>query len=407
MLARHELDILNSMRLFVIVGLLWLSVVAFAQDVTTPPPAVAFADWKEEDVTDDFTEYSMKFESAFVSPYPQNNEVPVRIFIPAGAKGPVPMVVVLHYWGATDLRPERSLATELCRRGLGAAVMTLPYHLERTPTGRRSGEMAIQATVAGLKDMSIQCVWDVRRLIDFLVTKPEVDVTRIGITGTSLGALVTALAYAIDDRIAAATFVLGGVDFAQIMWNSSRVVLQRDALRRQGYTESKIRAELKDVEPLTYLPKRQLGPSLVIGAKFDTVMPNGSTYELIKALPNPQVLWLDTGHYGGIFVQRRLMREVAAFFGSTFNHETYAIPKKLYAPTLRIGLKADTPNGPDVALGLDLFQFDSKGESFATLLITARGPSIFAGRHITPVLAGGLFLSPRNVGVGIFWSTVL
>jgi hypothetical protein len=395
------------MRFLAVLGLLCFWISSFGQAVTVPPPPIAFADWKAEEVTDDFTEYSLKFPSAMVTAYPENNEVPTRIFIPEGKKGPFPTVVVLHYWGATDLRPERELATELCRRGIAAAVMTLPYHLERTPAGQRSGAMAIQGSIQGLKDMSTQCVLDVRRLIDFLDTREEIDPVKIGITGTSLGALVTALSYALDTRISSATFVLGGVDFAQIMWNSSRVVLQRDALRRQGYTEGRLRNELVDVEPLTYLGKRTLGPSLVVGAKFDTVVPNGATDELIAVLPNPKVLWLDTGHYGGIFVQRRLMREVAAFFDSVFHEKPYTAPRKLYAPTVRVGLKADTPNGFDVALGLDLFQFDSKGETFVTLLVTPRGPDIFAGRKITPVLAAGVFFNTRNIGVGIFWSTVL
>ena len=42
------------------------------------------------------------------------------------------------------------------------------------------------------------------------------------------------------DRIASraqlGSHLLGGVDLAQILWNSSRVVAQRDELRQKGYT---------------------------------------------------------------------------------------------------------------------------------------------------------------------------
>lgn len=396
------------MRGVALVGFLLLAIGnCFGQAITQAPPPIEFPDWKQEDVNDDLTEYSVRFPSAVTSPYPENNTVPLIVFVPATAKGPAPFVLVLHYWGANDLRPERELATELCRRGVGAAIMTLPYHLDRTPAGFSSGELAIQPDVKKLEQSTLQSVLDVRRSIDFLATRPEVDMSKIGITGTSLGALVTELTFAIDPRIAAASFVLGGADFAHIIWNSSRVVIQRDTLRRQGYTESKLRDELKNFEPLTYLGSRPLGPSLVIGAKFDTVLPNASTDALIAALKDPKVLWLDTGHYGGIFVQRRLMREVSAFFAAEFTNGKYTIPKSLYAPTVRLGLIANTPSGFDVALGLDLVRFDSDGKYFSTLLVTPRGPDLFVGQRITNVLAGGAFLSTKGVGFGIFWSTVL
>ncbi len=375
--------------------------------VRQAPPAIAFPDWREVEVGEDHTEYLVSLPSPLTTPWDANNVVPVRVFVPEPRNGPVPVVVVLHYWGATDLRPERALATELNRRGMAAAVVTLPYHLERTPPGRRSGEMAIEANVERLKRTTYQSVLDVRRTIDFLMTKPEFDPTRVGITGTSLGALVTALVFAIDKRVESATFILGGADFAQILWSSSRVVIQREALRRQGFTEDKLRDALKDVEPLTYLPERTTGSSFVIGAKYDTVIPEGSTEKLIRALPKPKVLWLETGHYGGIFVQRRLMREVAGYFASQFTGTDYNIPTRLYAPTFRLGIKADLQNGFDVALGLDLLRFDARGEFFGSVLVTPRGAGLFFGKKINSVLTGGVYLSPKGSGLGIYWSTVL
>jgi acetyl esterase/lipase len=381
--------------------------VAEQAQIRQAPPAIAFPEWKEIEIGEEHTEYLVTLPSAFVTPYANNNLIPVRVFVPEPRTGPVPVVVVLHYWGATDLRPERSLATELNRRGMAAAVVTLPYHLERTPPGRRSGEMAIEADVDRLKRTTYQSVLDVRRTIDFLLTKSEFDPKRIGITGTSLGALVTGLVFALDTRVDSATFILGGVDFADIMWSSSRVVIQRDMLRRQGFTEQKLREALVGVEPLTYLPERKTGSAFVIGAKFDTVIPESSTSKLIAALPNPRVLWLDTGHYGGIFVQRRLMREVAGYFASQFTGATYNLPTKLYAPTFRLGMKAELSTGFDVALGLALIRFDSKGEGFGTLLLTPRGPGLFLGRKITPVLAAGGIITTKATSIGIYWSTVL
>jgi hypothetical protein len=396
--------------------LLWFATVALlaslthAQqrlDVTTAPPTITFPAWRAVGETEDAVEYSVTFPSAVTTPYLANNSVPLRVFVPEPPRGPVPVVVILHYWGAADLKPEVALASELNRRGIAAAVLTLPYHLSRTPPGRRSGDMAIEPDVERMKETTLQSVWDVRRTLDFLATRPELDMSRVGIMGTSLGALVTALVYATDERVHAASFLLGGVDFAQILWSSSRVVLQRDALRRRGFTEERLREALADIEPANYLESRRGGRAFVIGARFDTVVPRQSTEQLIARLGDPKVLWLDTGHYGGIFVQRRVMREVAGYFSGEFYGTPFQVPGTVYAPTLRLGIKADLTSGFDVAAGIDLLRLDARGEGFASLLLTPRGPGLFIGRKINESLAAGGIVTPRGAGLGIFWSTVL
>lgn len=51
-------------------------------------------------------------------------------------------------------------------------------------------------------------VWDVIRLLDYLQTRPEVDMSRIGITGASGGGLATLYAFAADERLRAAAPVV-------------------------------------------------------------------------------------------------------------------------------------------------------------------------------------------------------
>jgi len=375
--------------------------------VSTPPPTIKFAPWRDVQQTEDSSEYVEEFPSPAVSPVAVNNVVPLRVFVPASADGPVPVVLILHYWGATDLRSERSLALELNRSGIGAAIMTLPYHLTRTPVGRKSGELALEPDPKRLAATMSQATLDARRAIDFLQTRPEFQKQPIGICGTSLGALVASLTYAVDDRITHATFVLGGVNLAHIIWSSSLVVRQRDILRRHGFTEDKLAEAIKSIEPLNYLANRKPGSSFVVGGQYDTVIPKVCTDELISALDSPKILWLDTGHYGGIFVQRKIMREVSKYFASEFGGKAFQPPKALYAPTIRLGGKIDTGNGFDLGVGLDLIKFDRLGNRFSTLFLTPRGVQLFIGQTISNGLSFGLVGSTHKAGIGLVWSTVL
>ncbi len=375
-------------------------------DITTPPAPIQFPNWREIDENDDGTEYLETFPSAVTTPYPANNLVPLRVFVPS-TKAPAPAVLIFHYWGATDIQIERTLAGELNRRGIVAAVMTLPFHMARAPAGVRSGDLALQPDPAKLMESMRQAVLDARRSLDFLATRSEVRMDKVGICGTSLGAVVTALVAAIDPRITEAGFLLGGVDIAHIIWSSSRVVGPREAMRRHGMTEDKLRALLAPIEPATYLKVHRPLSSFVIGGEFDTVVPRRSTEELIDALATKNVLWINTGHYGGVFVQRRLLREMSNYFNTEMKGQPFVPPKSLYAPTVRLGFTVDTASGLDIAIGVDLLKFDRRGNTFSSLFVTPRGPEVFIGERLGYGLSIGLTGTTHGIGAGFLWSTVL
>ncbi|MBC8065750.1 MAG: hypothetical protein H7Y17_13040, partial [Chlorobia bacterium] len=352
-------------------------------DLRRPVVKIQFENWKQEGDPERIREFTVSFPSAFESGVATNDTVPIRAFLPKTVSGPIPVVVILHYWGAKDIKVERSLANQLADRGVGSVIMTLPYHLSRTPPGSRSGQLAIQPNPEKLRATMIQSALDVKRTVDFIESRPEFDATRIGISGTSLGALVSSLAYGVEPRISRGAFVLGGADLAEIMWSSSLVVEARDALRRNGFTFERLRAELTSVEPLTYLEAKKSSPVFIIGGKFDTVMPVSSTKALIAAFDSPKTLWLDTGHYGGIFVQSRILKEVANYFQAEFAGKSYLPPKRIYAPTLRIGVQAIAPQGFDIGVGIDLWKSNERGDFIGTGFLTPRGPQLFIGARIS------------------------
>jgi dienelactone hydrolase len=378
--------------------------------VKDPIPTIAFPDWRhvsEEDDDENVVEYSVSFPSAFRSIYPENSIVPLTVFLPAERKGPIPVVVILHYLGARDLRAERRMGKEFAQKGLGSVILTLPFHLQRTPAGHSSGELAIRPDPDHLIAMMTQSTLDVRRTVDWIFTRPEFDSNHIGITGISLGALVASLSYAVEPRFNRAALILGGVDLAHILWNSSIVVSDREKLRRLGYTESTLREKLASVEPQKLLEERKSGRAFVIGARYDSVIPRIDVEKMIAALGTPQTLWIDTGHYGGIFVQNRVTRLVAEFFQKEFGGVEFVSPHAIYAPTIRIGAQADFEDGFEIALGLDLLRSGHRGDAFASFLVSPRTPSLFLGYHISGGLAPGIVLTTDHVTLGVYWSFVL
>lgn len=368
-------------------------------------PRIDFPKWQTTEENEEFTTYVAKFPSAYQTPYSENDLVQLTVQLPVDIDKP-PMVLILHYWGAPNLKVERSLAYELNQRGIGAAIMTLPYHLSRTPKGAVSGAMAIQSDPEKLKAVMTQSVMDARRSLDFLESRPECG-RPLGIYGTSLGAIVSSLAYAVDDRIPNAAFLLGGIDLAKIIWNSSLLPQVRDELKLKGYNERRLAAALEPIEPAYYLKPNRPGRTFIVRARYDTVVPADCTEQLIRALPNSKVLEIDSGHYGGVFVQEKLLREVANFFEAVNQGKDYEPPLKIVTPTVRVGLTIETPAQFNIAAGFDIIKFDPKGKSYASFLLTPKNPVLWVGSDIVTGLNAGVGISNRRVGFGLFWSIVL
>lgn len=370
--------------------------------VAQAPPPVSFNPVK---ITGD-TETSFSFESAWSTPYSENQNVPLHLFVPKSDR-PIPVVIVLHYWGAVDLKAEADLAKRLNARGIGAVVMELPFHLSRAPRGTRSGELAIQPDPEKLKATMVQAVWDVRRTIDWIQTRPEFDGQKIGLSGTSLGAIVGSMVFAIEPRVGAYCSVLGGADLASTLWSSSRLVREREVLRRDGWTRDKLAEAIKDIEPAHFFKPDEARPAYLIAARYDTIVPVASYRALQSALPSIQTLWLETGHYGGFIVQNSVFGSVTHFFNDSFTGKSFTAPRRLYAPTFRIGAPANLESGLQVALGLDVWKSDEQGTAFGTIFITPKGPQGFIGAKVGSGLAFGVSILPKRTTLGVLWSFVL
>ncbi|MCW5947592.1 MAG: hypothetical protein KIT74_11250 [Fimbriimonadales bacterium] len=349
----------------------------------------------------------LRYPSPIVTDKTENNTVDVEVHLPRTARTPMPMVILLHYWGATDLGVERRFARNLNDRGFAAAILTLPYHLQRTPAGIKSGDYAIRPDVEFLRETMTQSVFDIKRLVDWIEARPQqFDINRIAVAGISLGAVIGALVLGVEPRVTAGAFLLGGVDLAGLLWNSSITISTRNGLRSQGYNEERLREALESVEPSRY-PRQSLGENvIVIGARFDDIVPRENTEQLIDMFDAKQVVWLNTGHYGGALAEQRLYRTVADFFESRFLGAEFAQSRTVGLPTLRIGVHYNTDYKLTVAAGLDIWRAP-KGQGFVSAMITPEGPMAFAGANLTKGLTAGVVVTPRQITWGVFWGVVL
>src|SRR2546421_268241 len=87
-------------------------------------------------------------------------------------------------------------------------------------------KVALPASAIGHSlDAVRQTVLDLRRAAAWLEARPEVDRTRLGIVGTSLGSMVGALAAEMEPRLRRVVVLLGGGGLVDAYYDHPRVAL--------------------------------------------------------------------------------------------------------------------------------------------------------------------------------------
>jgi dienelactone hydrolase len=145
--------------------------------------------------TDEYTIEKVMFESM------PGFWVTGSLYRPRG-KGPFPaMINPIGHWGngkSTGCVQSRCIG--LVRRGVVAFALDTIGQEERytSDSNHAVGQLSV---LVGQTNVGLM-VWDGMRTIDYLISRDDIDPTRIGSTGTSGGGLITLYLSALDDRIA-------------------------------------------------------------------------------------------------------------------------------------------------------------------------------------------------------------
>src|SRR5580704_14445268 len=133
---------------------------------------------------------------------PKGGRVTSYILVPPG-KGPFPAVLFMHGNGATVGRAVSRQALAFAKTGFVYMSIDGPYCGARAEPG---GFMFDGSHPRESRDRMIQNVIEMRRSVDLLVSRSEVDASRIGFIGSSYGAITGGLLSGVEQRIKAYVF---------------------------------------------------------------------------------------------------------------------------------------------------------------------------------------------------------
>lgn len=146
-------------------------------------------------------------------------------------------------------------------------------------------------------------VIDVRRLLDWAEEQPEIDPERIGIVGFSFSSILANLTMALDERVAAGVFFMGGGHIHRIFAHCEGNDLQEVRRRlgdRLGWTslhfEYELEGPLRPIEPTRLASLLGDRPVLLAESMVDAVIPAESRRELRESLGQPDRIRFVIGH---------------------------------------------------------------------------------------------------------------
>ncbi len=276
-------------------------------------PAATF-DYDREQVyeTDKLEVWRVRFPSPIDSPDPVNNVVHAEYLRPKVA-GKRPAVVVLHILGA-DFALSRYMAVRFANEGVAAIFVQLPYYGDRRPGGEKGEARFLSADIERSMRSMRQGVCDVRRAAAWLASREEIDADRLGVTGISLGGIVSALAAEAEPRFGrVATFLAGG-DLGHILWTMPEAAKYRKLWIESGRTRDDFTTLTRPFDPLTYADRLRGKRMLMIAGNVDEVIPPICARKLWEAAGKPPIVWYDCGHFSAAAYFLPAMRRSIDFF---------------------------------------------------------------------------------------------
>lgn len=225
-----------------------------------------------------WTRQGLTYDSA------HDQTVTAILALPKHFAPPYPAVILVHGSGGHKDTSYITLASaNLCQRGYATLSIDTQYHGGRTRPGR-SGEIHMPDSYA-MRDAWVQSVIDVRRAVDYLQSRPDIDGSKIGYLGFSQGAMLGSVVVGVEERIGPFCLAVPGGGIVDIVRNIDKypVLKAHWPLKQTPDLMQKVEDIANITDPIHYIGRIGNRPLLIIVAKYDEIIPPEASEALIKA----------------------------------------------------------------------------------------------------------------------------
>ncbi|MCW3099184.1 MAG: hypothetical protein JWL77_4802 [Chthonomonadaceae bacterium] len=239
------------------------------------------------------TRYRLDYDSA------HDQRVSAIVAVPTKGTSPMPAVLLMHGSGGDkDVNYIHGLSEALVRKGFITLSIDAQYRGDRVKPGRVND---IKPDSFTWRDAWVQTVIDLRRAIDYLETRPDVDKSRIGYLGVSMGGILGGILGGVEERVSCFALVVPGGGFVELAKNVDKfpnlkahwpIVVNPAVMKRVE--------EIANVaDPIYFVGRIQPRPLLIVVAKHDELIPPEASAAFVTAAhadEATQVRRVESGH---------------------------------------------------------------------------------------------------------------
>jgi dienelactone hydrolase len=179
-------------------------------------------------------------------------------------------------------------ALEYAEKGVLSLLVTAPF-LRPPPN-----QVPLYTFTEADRDAVIQCVIDLRRAVDVLLSRSDVDSKRLGFVGYSYGALVGGILSGVEKRIKAYVLMGGAAKLTSLLYTMEEP--GADELRRRGQFMDYLRM-MTAADPDEYVRRARPASLLFQSARRDEFVAREDASLFYEVASDPKELkWYDADH---------------------------------------------------------------------------------------------------------------
>ena len=256
--------------------------------------------------------------------------------------GPKKLVIVLPIWGSYTY-PSDVIATGLRDHGRGQTnvlnVRGKTHIFDWEGLVKTPGKDAFLGMWERMASRVGTQIIDLRRLIDWAETQPEIDSKRIGVIGFSHGGIFAALLTLQEPRLAATALIMGAAHPNIVIATcevSGLQKVQESVKTRFGWSSEDYADALEPIfrpyDPASYPGRADPSRVLVIDSYFDTCVPEAAREALWEVMGKPGRISIFESHKGGFLALTPLagnwMRgRIYEFFDRALENPRQPVPR--------------------------------------------------------------------------------
>lgn len=221
---------------------------------------------------------------------PKGGPVAAYLVVPTG-KGPFAAILFGHWGNGTraEFIPEAKLYARA-----GAVSLIPDYPWDRSQPWHKALDHYDKPELD--REIEIQAVLDLRRGLDLLIARPDVDPKRLAYVGHSYGAQWGAILSAVDKRMKTSVLMAGVAEFGDILRSNEPGMVDFRKSRPPGQLERYAQVT-GNIDAIHFVSHAAPVPLLFQFAKFEQYFDKTSMDHYVAAASDPKkVLYYDTGH---------------------------------------------------------------------------------------------------------------